>query len=85
MLWFSIIKTDGGSAGCFAWLYGFQVSEEKYLMAFITSLVLLEGGRWWKEKCSVLKGCSLDISEDQGLITFSCKVTVRPKSREIQL
>ena len=55
MLWFSIIKTDGGSAGHFAQLYGFQVSEWKYLMAFITRLVLLEikvveGGVFCSEK-----------------------------------
>lgn len=74
MLWLSTVKTDGGSAGHFAWLYGFQVSERKYLMSFITRLVLLEIGRWWKEECSVLKRSSHDISEDWGLITFSCKV-----------
>ena len=74
MLWFSIIKTDGGSAGHFAQLYDFQVSEWKYLMGFITRLVLLEFRRWWKEEHSVLKRSSPDISEDQGLITFSCKV-----------
>lgn len=74
MLWFSIIKTDGGSAGHFARLYDFQVSEWKYLMGFITRLVLLEFRRWWKEEHSVLKRSSPDISEDQGLITFSCKV-----------
>lgn len=41
MIWFSFIKTDGGSAGHFVWLYGFQVSEWKYLIDFITGLVLL--------------------------------------------
>lgn len=29
----------------FAWSHGFQVSERKYLMTFITGLVLLEIGR----------------------------------------
>lgn len=82
MLWFSIIKTDGGSAGRFAWLYGFQVSEWKYLMAFIAGPVSLESGRWWREEYSMLKRSSHDISEGWGLITFSCKVKI--KSHRIQ-
>lgn len=41
-------------------------------------------GRWWKEERPMLKEGSPAISEDQGLTPFSCKVTGRPKSREIQ-
>jgi hypothetical protein len=57
----SITKTDGGSAGYFARSCGFQVSECKYLMIFITRLVLFEIER---------SGRRIVICCEEALVTF---------------